>query len=99
MADMSHPMEGENPALPAVDAGTLPYRPAQTIPPPGASRPPLGWGLALVPPLVAVACWPIFFLIFFVMSFTLALMAVAACLIWHSRPGSRAFGQGGTDDC
>ena len=72
-----------------VGAGTVEYLPARVNIPPTGSRPFLGWGLALLPPVVAVLCWPVFFVIFFVMSFTLALMAVSGCLIWAWRVSDR----------
>ena len=65
--------------------GTVEYLAAHVNIPPSGKRPFLGWGLALVPSAVAVLCWPVFFVIFFVMSFTLALMAVSGCLIWAWR--------------
>src|SRR5205085_2019449 len=65
--------------------GTVEYLPARVDIPPSGKRPFLGWGLALVPSAVAMLCWPVFFVIFFVMSFTLALMAVSGCLIWAWR--------------
>jgi hypothetical protein len=61
---------------------TLDYRPARTSVPPCAAAPVLGWGLVILPPLVAVVCWPILFVIFFVLSFTIALMTTTACLFW-----------------
>jgi len=45
--------------------------------------------LAALPPVAAILCWPAFFVIFFVMSFTLALMAVSACLVWAWSVSSR----------
>ena len=69
--------------------GTVEYLPVQVNIPPGGRRPVLGWGLAVLPPMVAVLCWPAFFAIFFVMSFTLALMAVTGCLIWAWRVSDR----------
>jgi hypothetical protein len=38
--------------------------------------------LAVLPPVVAVAAWPVLFAIFFLMSFPLVLMVVTACLFW-----------------
>jgi len=63
----------------------LDYRPAPTVLPPAAARPVLGWLAALLPPLVAIVSWPVLYVIFFLMSFTLALMVVVACLIWAWR--------------
>jgi hypothetical protein len=45
--------------------------------------------MAVLPSAVAVLCWPVFFVVFFVMSFTLALMAVSGCLIWAWRVSDR----------
>jgi hypothetical protein len=72
-----------------VGVGTVEYFPVRVHVPPAGKRPVLGWGLALLPPLAAVLCWPVFFAIFFVMSFTLALMAVTGCLIWAWRVSDR----------
>lgn len=82
MLPMSSVPEGELRAVLPVGGDLLDYRGSRTTYPPGAARPALGWGLAVLPPLVAIACWPVFFVIFFVMSFTLALMAVSMCLVW-----------------
>ena len=60
----------------------LDYRPVRTNPPPGAAAPRLGWALAVLPPLVALLAWPVLFAIFFVMSFTITLMVMTACLFW-----------------
>jgi len=72
-----------------IGVGTVEYLPARVIIPPAGKRPFLGWGMALLPTAVAVLCWPVFFVIFFVMSFTLALMAVSGCLIWAWRVSDR----------
>ncbi len=72
-----------------VGVGTVEYFPARVHLPPAGTRPFLGWGQALLPPVFAVLCWPAFFAIFFVMSFTLALMAVAGCLFWAWRVSDR----------
>ena len=86
---MLPPSAGDSLNLLPAGGEVLSYRAGQTSMPPGAARPPLGWGMAVLPPLVAIACWPVFFVIFFVMSFTLALVAVAMCLVWAWSVSSR----------
>ena len=42
----------------------------------------MGWGLVILPPLVALISWPVAFITFFVLGFTIALMAMTDCLGW-----------------
>lgn len=80
---------GEDDHRPDAPAPVLPpspevlnYRTAQVSLPPAAKRPALGWGLAAAPPLVAIVSWPVLYLIFYVLGFTLGLMVTATCLVW-----------------
>jgi hypothetical protein len=60
----------------------LEYRSAPTTSAPTAKPPVMGWGLVMLPPVVAVLSWPVAFAIFFVLGFSIALMAMTACLGW-----------------
>ena len=42
----------------------------------------MGWTIVILPALIALISWPLCFAIFFVLGFTVALMATTACLIW-----------------
>ncbi|HEY8750021.1 MAG TPA: hypothetical protein VIM11_18705 [Tepidisphaeraceae bacterium] len=80
---MSPDAPGANPhAVLAATAAVLEYRPTSLHIPPSGTRPIFGWGLVIFPPAVAMICWPALFAVFFVMSFTLALMAITGCLFW-----------------